>query len=106
MYTSLASADQWISVWPKRKQKETPGVPSHLRNWILSTTTFGFVFVLTATAKPIQNVTNPYTAKQVQSMLHPSASAIPYPFLQSRASSTIERLLGPQLKKLKAMERD
>jgi hypothetical protein len=35
-------------------------------------------------------------------MLHPSASAIPHAFYQSPAIATIERLIGPQLKKLSA----
>ena len=78
---------------------------SHFRDWILSITTFGFAVVLAvgASAQPIQRVTNPYTAKQIQSMLHPSASATPHLLYQSRASSTIERLLEPQLKKLRTM---
>ena len=60
-------------------------MPSHFRNWILSITTFGFAVVLVvgASAKPVQKVTNPYTAKQVQAMLHPSATATPYAFLQN-----------------------
>jgi hypothetical protein len=72
---------------------------------ILSITTFGFAIVLAvgASAQPIQRVTNPYTAQQIQSMLHPSASAIPHVLYQSRANSTIERLLEPQLKKLRTI---
>src|SRR3981081_3140873 len=102
VYTSLATA------WPVGTSlaegytvRRPPGVLNADR--ILSITTFGFAVVLAvgASAQPIQRVTNPYTAKQIQSMLHPSASATPHLLYQSRASSTIERLLEPQLKKLR-----
>src|SRR4030088_2296938 len=106
VYTSLATA------WPVGTSlaegytvRRPQGVLSHFRDRILSITTFGFAVVLAvgASAQPIQRVTNPYTAKQIQSMLHPSASAIPHVLYQSRARSTIERLLEPQLKKLRTM---
>jgi hypothetical protein len=91
---------------PKINKKETPGVTRHFADRILSIATFGLLGILatSATATPVRHVTNPYTAEQVQSMLHPSAAAVPNSLHPNTGISTIERLLGPQLQKLRAIE--
>jgi len=102
MDTSLSVGGTPRIVLAETNKRETLGVTGHFQDRILSIATFGLVgiLVVTANAKPVQNVTNPFTAKQVQSMLHPSPSAIPHTLFSSTARSTIDRLLGPQLKKL------
>ena len=76
----------------------------YFKNWILTIPIVGFCVLLaeSANAKPNRKITNPYSAAQIQSMLHPSSSALPDASHLNPAKAAIERIVRQALKKSRA----